>query len=128
MGTYTVRVSEKAYNWISKKSVSENGTKLSTPRLVDMLILNFDNTYDKYTITDESKEKKNRLSELQLEMERILEEKRALLIELEDFVKEEEGDGYNFFSDDDLFEEDETKRGDNKEMTPREKMMKTKIF
>jgi len=124
MSRHTIRVSEKAYSWISDKSAILGGSKLSSSKIIDILILHFDHTYDKYVVTDETKKLQQRLAEITLSMEHLLEEKRHIIEELDDSIitRREEIDGDD---DDDLFEDEPEVKT---KLNPHEKMMKTKIF
>jgi hypothetical protein len=123
MGSRTIRISEKAYTWINKQSVSQSGNKLSSPKIIDTLISIFDDIGDVNIITEESKKIKKRIVEIDIAIEQLKEEKKILTDELLEYKKEENYDEQNEKTD--LFEETPTNKLNPTEL---EKMMKTPLF
>lgn len=122
MVSHTIRISDKAYAWINKYSVSQSGNKISSPKIIDTLISNFDEIGDVNTITEETKKIKKRIIEIDINIEQLKDEKKVLIDELMTYKKEED---YEPNEDDDLFEE--TQKNKSK-LTERDKMMKTPLF
>jgi hypothetical protein len=87
MVTHTIRISESAYVWIKNKSAYKSKHGRSTSKIVDILISNFDDTFEKYTVTEESKKIKQRLLEIDVNMYNLSDEKESLLNELSAYGK-----------------------------------------
>ena len=122
MVSHTIRISDKAYAWINKQSVSQYGNKISSPKIIDTLISNFDEIGDVNTITEETKKIKKRIVEIDINIEQLKEEKKILIDEL--MIYKQEGE-YEPNENDDLFEETQTNKS---KLTERDKMMKTPLF